>query len=63
MLEAVRRAGSADPALVKEAMTAMRGFPTVSGSVTFDKDGNPVKDVAVLEFQSGQQVFKASITP
>ena len=63
MLEAVRRAGTADPARVKDAMAAMKDFPTVSGSVTFDKDGNPVKNVAVMEFKNGQQVYRASIAP
>lgn len=63
MLEAIRRAGTADPAKVKDAMASMQGYPTVSGSVTFDKDGNPVKNVTVLEYRNGQQTFVASIAP
>jgi len=63
LLEAVRRAGDTDPVRVKDAMAAMQNFPTVSGSVTFDRDGNPVKNVAVMEFKDGQQVYRASIAP
>ncbi len=63
MLEAIRRAGDTDPVKVKDAMAAMQDFPTVSGSVTFDRDGNPVKNVAVLEYKNGQQTFRALITP
>jgi branched-chain amino acid transport system substrate-binding protein len=63
LLEAIRRAGVDDPAKVRDALAAIRDFPTVSGSVTFDPSGNPVKSVAVLEYRDGQQAFLNTILP
>jgi branched-chain amino acid transport system substrate-binding protein len=63
LMEAIRRAGVDDPAKVRDALAGMRDFPTVSGSITFDAQGNPVKSVAVMEYRGGVQTFLTSIQP
>lgn len=63
MLEAIRRAGVDDPVKVRDALAMIRDFKSVSGSITFDADGNPVKSVAVLQYQGGEQIFMNSIAP
>lgn len=63
MLEAIRRAGADDPVKVRDALAAIRDFRSVSGSITFDRDGNPVKAVAVLQYHNGEQTFMNSIAP
>jgi len=63
MLEAIRRAGVDDPVKVRDALAAIRDFKSVSGSITFDANGNPVKAVAVLQYHNGEQTFMNSIAP
>jgi branched-chain amino acid transport system substrate-binding protein len=63
MLEAIRRAGVDDPTKVRDALAAIRDFKSVSGSITFDPQGNPVKSVAVLQYKNGEQTFMTSIAP
>jgi branched-chain amino acid transport system substrate-binding protein len=63
MLEAIRRAGVDDPVKVRDALAAIRDFKSVSGSITFDANGNPVKSVAVLQYRGGEQTFMNSIAP
>ena len=63
LLEAIRRAGVDDPVKVRDALAAIRDFKSVSGSITFDANGNPVKSVAVLQYRGGEQTFMNSIAP
>ncbi len=56
-------AGSDDTAKIRDALAATKDFKTVSGTVTFDKDGNPVKAAAVLQIKDGKQKFVESVAP
>lgn len=46
--EAIKNAGSTEPAKISEAMAKINGFSGVSGSVTFDDKHNPVKSAVIL---------------
>jgi branched-chain amino acid transport system substrate-binding protein len=35
----------------------------VSGKISYDKDGNPIKSAAVIEIVNGQQKFKTTVNP
>ncbi len=51
-------AGSAEyMAAVVEAMAASSGVKGITGSYSFDANNNPIKDVAIIEVQSGEEVF------
>ncbi|MHB0868987.1 MAG: ABC transporter substrate-binding protein [Chloroflexota bacterium] len=63
LINAVVVAGSDDTAKIRDAMAATKGFKTVSGTITFDKDGNPVKAAAVLQIKDGKQKFVESVNP
>jgi len=63
LLEAIKRAGAADPTAVRDAMARMNNFPTVSGKISFDADGNPVKSAVVLQYKAGKQVYVATVNP
>ncbi len=63
LLNAIETAGSEDTAKVKDAMAATSGFQTVSGEITFDENGDPVKDVTVLQISGGKQEFVTVVTP
>lgn len=61
--DAIKRAGSADPVKIKDAMAATKGFEGVSGTVTFDAKHNPVKSAVIIGFKDGAQVFKGKVNP
>ena len=61
--QAVKDAGSEDPAKISEAMAKINGFQGVSGSVTFDAQHNPVKSAVILEYVDGKQALKTKINP
>ena len=46
--EAIKNAGSTEPAKISEAMAKINGFSGVSGRVTFDDKHNPVKSAVIL---------------
>ena len=62
LVAAIEKAGSDDPAKVKDAMAALE-FEAVSGKITFDKQHNPIKSAAVLAVTPDKIVFEASIAP
>ncbi len=63
LLNAISTAGVDDTAKVKDAMQATKDFQTVSGSVTFDENGNPHKDITILQIKGGKQTFAAVVKP
>jgi branched-chain amino acid transport system substrate-binding protein len=63
MLEAIRRAGTDKPDAVRDAMAKIADYPTVSGKISFDQNGNPLKSAVVLQYQDGQQKYVATVNP
>lgn len=61
--EAIKNAGSTEPAKISKAMAKINGFSGVSGSVTFDDKHNPVKSAVILEYKDGAQSLKTKINP
>ena len=61
--EAIKNAGSAEPAKISEALAKINGFNGVSGTVTFDAQHNPVKSAVILEYVDGKQALKTKINP
>lgn len=63
LLNAIDTAKSNDPVKIKEALQATKDFQAVSGKITFDKNGDPVKSAAILQIKGGKQVFVTSVSP
>lgn len=61
--DAIERAGSTEPAAIKEALEATEELALVSGVITIDEDHNPIKSATILEYVDGEQVFKTKIDP
>jgi len=62
MLDAVKRANSADGSAIRDALKAT-DMAVVSGQVKFDADRNPVKSAVVIEIKDGKFVYRASVNP
>ncbi len=64
LLNAIKTANSEDPVKVKDALAATAGFPTVSGTISFDENHNPInKDVVILQVKEGKFVHVATLKP
>jgi branched-chain amino acid transport system substrate-binding protein len=61
--DAIKRAGSAEPDKIRDALEATQDLPTVTGNTTFDADHNPLKDIGVLEIKDGKKQFIGTIVP
>jgi branched-chain amino acid transport system substrate-binding protein len=63
LVDAIKRAGSADPDSIRMALAATKGFPGVTGTITLDENRNAVKSAVVLEVRDGKYLFKEIIEP
>jgi branched-chain amino acid transport system substrate-binding protein len=69
MVEAIRSAAAAAPestltrARVTEALGGISDYPCVSGSVTLDAFGNPIKRAAVIQYTATGQRYVATVSP
>jgi len=64
LVDAIKRAGAADPAKIRDALASTSGFEGVTGSVTMDEKHNPIKSVVVLTFdETGKTKFVETFQP
>ena len=61
--DAIKRAGSADPVAIKDALASTKDFAGVTGTLTMDEFHNPIKSVVVIEMQNGQQASSIKVGP
>jgi len=62
-IDAIKRANSADPLKIKDALVATSGLQLVTGNISLDENHNPIKSAVVIEFKDGKQVYKETINP
>ncbi len=62
-IDAIRRAGSTDCARIRDALAATRGYPAVTGTITFDAQRNPTKSAVVLTVKNGEFTFIQDVNP
>jgi len=63
MIEALKKAQSDEPAKVRDAMQQLVDFNCVSGSISFDEFGNPIKSAVILQYTKTGQEYVATVTP
>lgn len=61
--DAIKRAGSAEPAKIKDALAQTKNLQLVTGTISVDENHNPIKSAAIIEFKEGKQVFKEKVNP
>jgi branched-chain amino acid transport system substrate-binding protein len=62
-LDAIRRAGEADPRKIREALAATRDFPGVSGKITLQPNGNAIKSMVINKVMDGEFTYVTTIEP
>ena len=63
LIEALKNAPNLTPKEIRDAMARTKDFPCVSGNITFDEWGNPIKSAVVLEYTAQGQKYVATVTP
>ena len=63
LADAMKRAGTTDPAKVNEAIAATKDFPGVTGKITLDEHRNPNKPAVMLQVKNGKFVYVESVAP
>ncbi len=63
LADAIRRADSAKPGPIRDALARTRSFRGVTGNITLDHNGDPVKSVVILKFDKGTVSYVKTIEP
>lgn len=63
LLNAIKVSNSGDPSAIKEALQATKDFPAISGKISFDADGNPIKPAAVMQIKESKQIYVTTMAP
>ncbi|WP_144555825.1 ABC transporter substrate-binding protein [Bacillus sp. X1(2014)] len=63
LADAIERAGGTDTTKIKEALEKTKDLSRITGTITIDKDHNPIKSATVLEYKDGKQVFNTKVNP
>ncbi|RLC14522.1 MAG: ethanolamine utilization protein EutJ [Deltaproteobacteria bacterium] len=63
LADAITRAGLADRAKIREALANTRSFEGVTGTISFDANGDPVKSAVIMEIKNGKQHYFNTLKP
>lgn len=63
LFDAMKRAESLDSRSIRDALAATRDFDGVTGKISFDKNGDPVKQAIVMKITNGRPSVFMIITP
>ncbi|MBN2122710.1 MAG: ABC transporter substrate-binding protein [Deltaproteobacteria bacterium] len=63
LADALRRAGSAERNRIREALASTKNFQGVTGRITFDGNGDPIKGAVIMEIRYGRRAYFRSIQP
>lgn len=63
LADAVSRADSLEPALIRDALAATDNFQGVTGIITMDQNGDSIKPIPFFRFENGGSVFIKMVTP
>lgn len=63
VLDAIKRAGSAESTKIREALLNTKDFEGVTGKLTMKPDGNPIKAMVVDKVKDGKFVYVTTINP
>ncbi len=63
LADAMKRAGTTEPAKVNAAIAATKDFPGVTGKITLDSHRNPTKPAVMLQVKDGKFAYVETIAP
>ncbi|MCC7375275.1 MAG: ABC transporter substrate-binding protein [Verrucomicrobiales bacterium] len=63
LVDAIKRAGSAEPAKIRDALAATKDFEGVTGKTTIDAQRNASKAAVIITVKNGQFAFVEKVNP
>ena len=57
ILDAMTKANSSDPVKVRDQLAKTKDFPGAAGMITFDQNGNAVKDAVIKQVKNGKFTY------
>lgn len=63
VVDAIKRANSAEPAKISEALAKTKDYPGASGVLTINETHDATKSAVIIEMKDGKQVYKSTIKP
>lgn len=63
LFKAIAKAGKADSKAIRNAIAATKGFKGVTGDITYEGTGDPVKGAVVIRIDNGQFVLDSAVNP
>lgn len=63
LADAIKRAGSVEPAKVAKALAETKAFSAVTGSLGLNEKHDAVKSVTIIEFKDGKQAYRTTVKP
>lgn len=63
LIDAIKRAGSADGTKIREALANTKDFRGVSGTITMGEEGNPIKSMVINKVEGGKFVYVTTVNP
>jgi branched-chain amino acid transport system substrate-binding protein len=63
LADAIKRAGTTEPAKLRDAIAATKDYRGVTGTITFDAQRNPTKSAVVLQVRDGGFHFVETVNP
>ena len=63
VLDAMKKANSADPVKIKDELAKTKNFAAVSGLISLNENHDPVKSAVIIEMKDGKQTFREKVNP
>ncbi len=63
ILDAIKRANSADPKAIAKALAETKNLPTALGMLTINKTHDAEMPVGIIEYKDGKRVYVGEVTP
>lgn len=63
LFQAIQSQGQADPGSIMRGLAAIEGYQGVSGVITYQEGGDPVKSAVIVQIKEGERVLYKRVTP
>lgn len=63
VVEAIKKAKSTKPEDINQALTTLKNYEGITGTISLDKNRNPIKSAVILEGANGKFKFRTRVNP
>lgn len=63
ILDAIERAGKAEPQAIRDALAETKNFEGVTGIITLDENGDATKSAVILKVENGEFKYVTTVNP